>query len=218
MKAMILAAGEGRRMRPLTEHCPKPLLPLGDRPMIEHHIARLAAAGVTDIVINIAYLAEQIRQALGDGERWGVRIAYSYESQALETGGGVAQALPLLGEEPFLLINGDVLSDFPLDTLTTFSLPAGRLGHFILVPNPSHHPLGDFSLTANGLLQARDEDPVGRHYTFSGISLIRPELVANYPSRRAVFPLNEAFQWALAQQALSAELYRGVTFNGYSQR
>ena len=206
---MILAAGEGRRMRPLTEHCPKPLLCLDDRPMIEHHIARLAAVGVRDIVINIAYLAEQIRGTLGDGQRWGVNIVYSYEEHALETGGGVQQALPLLGEQPFLLLNGDVLSDFPLATLTSMSLPQSKLGHFILVPNPPHHPFGDFALAENGLLLGKDEHAPEPHYTFSGISLIRPELVASYPSRRAVFPLNEAFQWALAQRALSAELYCG---------
>ncbi len=150
MKAMILAAGRGERMRPLTDHTPKPLLAAGGKPLIVHHLERLARAGFRDLVINHAHLGERIAAALGDGSRWGVRIAYSPEGTALETGGGIFRALPLLGPEPFLVVNGDVWTDLDFAPL---ALPAGRLAHLILVDNPPHHPRGDFRL-ARGLVRA----------------------------------------------------------------
>ena len=150
MKAMILAAGRGERMRPLTDHTPKPLLAAGGKPLIVHHLERLARAGFRDLVINHAHLGERIAAALGDGSRWGVRIAYSPEGTALETGGGIFRALPLLGPEPFLVVNGDVWTDLDFAPL---ALPAGKLAHLILVDNPPHHPRGDFHL-AGGLVRA----------------------------------------------------------------
>lgn len=150
MKAMILAAGRGERMRPLTDHTPKPLLAAGGKPLIVHHLERLARAGFRDLVINHAHLGERIEAALGDGSRWGVRIVYSPEATALETGGGIFRALPLLGPEPFLVVNGDVWTDLDFSPL---ALPTGRLAHLILVDNPPHHPRGDF-LLAGGLVRA----------------------------------------------------------------
>ena len=150
MKAMILAAGRGKRMRPLTDHTPKPLLMAGGKPLIVQHLERLARAGFRDLVINHAHLGERIETALGDGSRWGVRIAYSPEATALETGGGIFRALPLLGPEPFLVVNGDVWTDLDFSLLT---LVAGKLAHLILVDNPPHHPRGDFHL-AGGLVRA----------------------------------------------------------------
>ncbi|MCH4564117.1 nucleotidyltransferase family protein [Halomonas sp. EGI 63088] len=183
MKAMILAAGLGTRMRPLTDHCPKPLLPAGDRPLIAHHLERLAVAGISEVVINVSYRAEQIIAALGDGSDFGVSIAWSREETPLETGGGIRQALPLLGEAPFLLINGDIWCD-----LDPASLPplGDDLAHLVLVDNPDHHPAGDFHLDDRGRVHARGEPRL----TFAGISLLQPSLVADQaPGAFALAPL-----------------------------
>src|SRR5690606_1318504 len=136
MKAMILAAGKGERLRPLTLHTPKPLLPVAGQPLIEYHLQALAAAGFDELVINHAWLGEQIVARLGDGSAWGLQIRYSAEEQPLETGGGILRALPLLGDEPFLLVNGDVFSDFPFARLRR---PLAGLAHLVLVDNPAHH-------------------------------------------------------------------------------
>ena len=183
MKAMILAAGRGERMRPLTDHTPKPLLPAGGRPLIEWHIRRLAAAGVRQLVINHAWLGAQIEQVLGDGNRLGVEIAYSPESTALETAGGIATALPLLGDAPFLVVNGDVLSDVDFTALQQQAAQLDgrtRLAHLLLVDNPPHNPAGDFGLLANGLLAARPD--AGNGLTFSGIAAYHPALFADTPA------------------------------------
>lgn len=183
MKAMILAAGRGERMRPLTDHTPKPLLPAGGRPLIEWHIRRLAAAGIRQLVINHAWLGAQIEQVLGDGSRLGVEIAYSPESTALETAGGIATALPLLGDAPFLVVNGDVLSDVDFTTLQQQAAQLDgrtRLAHLLLVDNPPHNPAGDFGLLANGLLAARPD--AGNGLTFSGIAAYHPALFADTPA------------------------------------
>lgn len=202
---MILAAGRGERMRPLTDTCPKPLLQAGGKPLIAWHLEALAAAGVREVVINHAHLGALLERALGDGARWGLRIAWSPENPALETAGGIAHALPLLGSEPFLVINGDVFCDFPLARALTIAaqMQAARLlAWCVLVPNPPHHPDGDFALT-DGLLDAGR-----RSLTFSGIGVYRPELFAGLdpdaPARLA--PL---LREAAARGRVGAELHDG---------
>lgn len=208
MKAMILAAGLGQRMRPLTDSLPKPLLPIAGKPLLQYHLEALRRAGIREVVINLAYLGEKIRAFVGDGGDFGLRVAYSPEPEPLETGGGVLRALPLLGDEPFLLINGDVWSDCPLVPFTTLQLSADQLGHLVLVPNPDFHPNGDFALRSDGILV--DDRPDLPCYTFAGISLLRPELLADYCRRREKFPLGEVLRVAVAGKQLSAEVYRGV--------
>ncbi|HMW72337.1 MAG TPA: nucleotidyltransferase family protein [Cellvibrionaceae bacterium] len=204
-RAMVFAAGEGRRMLPLTATTPKPLLPLGDSHLIGANLKRLAAAGITEVIINTAYLGEQIQAALGDGHGWGLRIVYSPEPFPLETGGALWQALPLLGEEPFVLLNADVLCDYPLAKLCRHELTGGAFGHLILVPNPEQHSQGDFALNTQGLVL-----PSGSpRYTFSGISLLHPNLVRQFPNARQVFPLREALSWAMQQGRITGEVYEG---------
>ena len=206
MKAMILAAGLGKRMRPLTDHTPKPLLPVGGKPLIEYHLEKLAALGVREVVINIAYLGQAIRDAVGDGSRWGVNVHYSQEPEPLETAGAINLAFPLLGDEPFLLVNGDVWTDYPLTPLCHHELAEGALGHLLMVNNPEYREAGDFALEA-GCVVAREADQVG--LTFSGISLLHPALVSGYPDRRRRFALREVFDRAIAQGQLTGELYDG---------
>lgn len=176
-RAMILAAGRGERMRPLTDHTPKPLLPVGGKPLIVWHIERLRAAGFTELVINHAHLGRRLEDALGDGSAFGVRIAWSPEATALETAGGIRHALPLLGEEPFVVINGDVFCDADFAALRTAaeSLRAeGPLAHLLLVDNPAHHTEGDFRLAADGHIHA-DGNP---RLTFAGLGAYHPALFA----------------------------------------
>lgn len=206
MKAMILAAGYGKRMRPLTDTTPKPLLKVADKPLILYHIEKLQALGVVELVINIAHLGEQIEAFLGDGSAFGVAISYSKESEPLETGGAILQALPLLGDAPFLLINGDVWSDYPLQLLLKKPLPQTCLGRLVLIANPDHNRSGDFALQGD-LLVPRLENIEG--FTFSGISLLRPTLIADCNCRRTVFPLREAFAEAIASGQLCGEAYSG---------
>jgi len=197
--AMILAAGRGERMRPLTDRTPKPLLPVAGKPLIEYHLEALAAAGVEEVVINLSWLGEQIPPALGQGERWGLRIRYSHEGPvALETAGGIRRALDLLGDGPFLVINGDVWTDYPLARL---SEPEG-LAHLVLVDNPPHHEQGDFVLDG-GAVRAGD----GVKLTFSGIGVYRPQLFAGLPDGPA--KLAPILREAMARGAVSGEHYRG---------
>lgn len=172
MKAMILAAGRGERMRPLTDTTPKPLLKVGGEPLIGWHLRRLKAAGIGEIVINHAWLGRQIEDTLGNGEAYGVKISYSPEGgKGLETAGGIATALPLLGNEPFLVINGDILTDIDFSAAhQAEELLAGGTAFLWLVDNPPHHPQGDFALAADGLVQAQG----GRMLTFGGCGLYRP--------------------------------------------
>ena len=170
MKAMILAAGKGERLRPLTLHTPKPLVRVGGVPLIEHHLRALAAAGFTEIVINHAWLGQQIEDHLGDGSRFGVSIRYSPEGEPLETGGGIFKALPLLGDEPFAVVNGDIWTDYDFGALRQ---PLTGLAHLVLVDNPAHHPTGDFSLSGK---QVEDGVPGGDTLTYSGIAVLHPEL------------------------------------------
>ena len=201
MRAMILAAGRGERMRPLTDHTPKPLLPVGGKPLIVWHIERLAQAGITELVINHAHLGQQIEQALGDGAAWGVQIQYSPEVQALETAGGIAQALPLLGEEPFMVINGDVFTDIDYGSL---ALPAGKLAHLVLVDNPPQHAQGDFAL-AQGLVS----DDIDPRLTFSGVGIYQPQLFAPVVRGQAA-KLAPLLRAAMSQQQVSGQHHRGI--------
>ena len=172
--ALIFAAGLGERMRPLTDKTPKPLLPVGGKPLIEWHLEKLAAAGVHYVVINTSHLADQFPDALGDGSRWGLRIRYAYEGTTpLETGGGMLNALPLLGSEPFIAVNGDIWTDADFAALPPE--PAG-LAHLLLVDNPPQHPAGDFVLDAHGLVQSHGADKL----TFSGIGVYRHALLQNW--------------------------------------
>jgi len=205
MKAMILAAGLGTRLRPLTETLPKPLLPLGGKPMICHHIERLVAAGVTQLVINVSWLGGLIEERLGDGAAFGARIRYSREPDGpLDTGGGMRRALPLLGEEPFLLVAGDVWSDYPLGRLAARRLPGGVLGHLVLVPNPAQHGHGDFSLDEAGRLGTALD---GRRRTYSGMSLLSPAVIEGWNER--IFPLREPLRAAALRGQLSGECWDG---------
>ena len=200
MKAMILAAGKGERLRPLTLHTPKPLLPVAGQPLIEYHLQALAAGGFDELVINHAWLGEQIVARLGDGSVWGLQIRYSAEEQPLETGGGILRALPLLGDEPFLLVNGDVFSDFPFARLRR---PLAGLAHLVLVDNPAHHPAGDFILH-EGL--ARSEGP-GQRLTYSGIGVLHPRLFDG--CQAGAFKLAPLLREAMREGLVSAEYYAG---------
>ena len=174
---MILAAGRGERMRPLTDTCPKPLLAAGGKPLIVWHIERLVAGGMRDLVINHAHLGHLLEDALGDGARFGARIRWSPEPPgALETAGGIRHALPLLGDAPFLVINGDTFVDWDVTAATT-ALSDHDLAHLVLVPNPQHNPRGDFALTAGGRVTNATDDRL----TFSGIGIYRPQLFADLP-------------------------------------
>lgn len=206
MKAMILAAGRGERMRPLTDTCPKPLLQAGGEPLIGWHLRRLKAAGFTEIVINHAWLGAKIEAALGSGAAYGVHIAYSPEGEkGLETAGGIATALPLLGDGPFIVVNGDVYTDYPFARLLAQApqLRAdGVLAHLVLTSNPEHNPNGDFSLDAAG----RVHDAPG--LTFSGIGVYHPALFANTPPG-APAKLAPLLRAAMARGQVSGECWNG---------
>ena len=180
MKAMILAAGRGERLRPLTLETPKPLIRVGGKPLIVWHLERLSRAGLTDVVVNTAWLGEQIEEALGDGHQYGVRIEYSREGTPLETLGGISRALPMLADEgDFLVINGDVWTDFdPARLLSDEGTEDGSLATLVLVENPEHHRGGDFILNDAGQVLG---EGAGRRYTFAGISRLNPELVRQAP-------------------------------------
>ena len=206
MKAMVLAAGRGERMRPLTDREPKPLLRVGGKRLIEYHLERLAAGGFRDVVINTAWLGDMIEAALGNGERYGLSITYSHERpEALETGGGIFHALPLLGSAPFLLVNGDVWTDIDFGALRR-PLPRNALSHLVLVPNPPQHMRGDF-LLEDGFV-AEGEGP--RH-TYSGIGIYTPEFFEGSIAGR--FPLLPLLKRAIAQRALSGELHEGEWYD-----
>jgi N-acetyl-alpha-D-muramate 1-phosphate uridylyltransferase len=214
MKALILAAGRGQRMRPLTDHTPKPLLAVHGKPLIVWHLEALARAGVTEVVINTAWLEAQIPAALGDGLRWGLRIAYSMEGRdhggALETAGGMAKALPLLGEV-FWLVSADIFApDFGFDAQQAqrFAQQKDRLAHLWLVPNPPYHPLGDFGLSSTGMGLAKGTGPDGLRYTYANLALCRAELCAAV-SVGTVAPLGPLLLDGMEKQRISAALYPG---------
>jgi MurNAc alpha-1-phosphate uridylyltransferase len=198
---MILAAGRGERLRPITDTTPKPLLRVRGQPLIERHVMGLARAGVERIVINLAWLGSQIREFLGDGARYGVAIVYSEEQpRALETAGGIFRALPHLGTGPFAVVNGDIFTDFPFETLR---LAADRDAHLVLVPNPPQHPRGDFGLEQGLALSA-----AASQRTFSGIGMYRSAFFAGCVD--GVFPLKPLLLRSMAAKRCSAELYTGV--------
>lgn len=205
-KAMILAAGLGQRMRPLTDTLPKPMLPAGGKPLLQYHLEALAAVGVHEVVINLAYLGDKIREFVGTGERFGLNVSYAQEPEPLETAGALLNALPLLGNEPFLLLNGDVWTDYPLEKLAARALTPETDAHLVLVTNPDFHPAGDFSPNAAGILE---NNPSREKFTFGGISLIHPRLISSYPNKRSKFPLVEVLRFAIEQSRISAEVYRG---------
>lgn len=191
MKAMILAAGLGNRMRPLTLHTPKPLLEVGGKPLIVWHIEKLTAIGVTEIVINTAWLGEKLAQALGDGSQFGVKILWSHEGEGLETAGGIIHALPLLGNQPFILLNGDVWTTMDFAPLLDVDLN-DNLAHLVLVENPQQHPEGDFTL-AEGKAYTFDQQVEGENLTFSGVSVISPKIFEGLEAgKRPLAPLLKA--------------------------
>jgi MurNAc alpha-1-phosphate uridylyltransferase len=202
-KAMILAAGRGERMGELTKAVPKPLLRVGEYALIEHTIFRLHATGIDDIVINVSYLGEQIKQALGDGSRYGVQIVYSEEKERLETGGGIVQALPLLGDEPFLVVSSDILTDYPFRKL----LPAPQgLAHLVMVPNPPYHLKGDYGLVAGKLTRNSH-----LNLTYANIGVYRPEMFTGY--QRGHFRLSTVLNPAIEAGLVSGESYDGSWHN-----
>ena len=201
MKAMILAAGRGERMRPLTDHTPKPLLLVAGKPIIEHTIEQLVAAGFTELVINHAHLGAQIEAKLGNGQQLGVIIHYSPEGeQGLETAGGIINALPLLGKDVFLVVNGDIATDFDFTTLKNIPVD---LAHLVLVPNPAHHPDGDFGINNAGLV----DEQATEQLTFSGIGLYSPKLFHGLEAgSRKLGPL---LRQAIAKQRVSGQTHTG---------
>lgn len=201
---MILAAGRGERLRPMTDKIPKPLIHVAGKPLIEHHLDRLKAAGYEEIVVNLSHLGDLIQERLGDGRRLGVRIEYSREGeQPLETAGGIIHALPLLGEEPFLVINGDIWCDHPL---AFAELAQGKQAHLVLVDNPPHHPAGDF-FYENGKIFTRG-DPL---LTFGGIGVYHPTLFKDHPAGKS--PLAPILRTAIDDDLVSAEHFTGKWFD-----
>jgi len=197
---MVLAAGRGERLRPLTDTLPKPLVAVGGRPLISWHLAALARAGVRVVVVNVSWLGEQLRAALGDGREFGVAIRYSEEGPVpLETGGGILRALPLLGPEPFLVVSGDVWTDIDFARVT---LEPDALAHLVLIPNPPHHPRGDFGLEGELVVSAAHE-----RFTYANVGLYRPEFFAGCTAVR--FPLLEPLNRAIAARRVRGELHRG---------
>ena len=201
MKAMILAAGKGERLRPLTLHTPKPLVRAAGVPLIEYHLRALAAAGFTEVVINHAWLGQQIEDYLGDGSRFGVSIAYSAEAEPLETGGGIFKALPLLGDQPFALINGDIFTDYPFAELRR---PLAGLAHLVLVANPGHHAGGDFCLRAG---QVSDVQVAQESLTYSGMAILSPALFAR--CQPGAFKLAPLLRAEMAAGQVSGEQFAG---------
>lgn len=200
---MILAAGRGERMRPLTDVTPKPLLPVAGKPLIVWHLEKLASAGIQEVVINLAWLGEKIPAMLGSGDRWGLSIHYSNEvALGLETGGGICKALPILGEEPFLLVNGDVFSAHDLRPLVERGLAGDCLAHLLLVDNPAHHPQGDFTLLETGAVQNK------AGLTFAGISVLSPRLFEGMPV--APFPLAPRLRQAMDRGLVTGEKHQGL--------
>ena len=198
---MILAAGRGERMRPLTDNLPKPLLKVAGKMLIEYHLENLKAAHITEVVINHAWLGEKIEKALGDGSRYGLNIHYSAEGEALETAGGIINALSLFDNEAFIVINGDIFCDYKLSNLPS---SLSGLAHLLLVENPMHHPQGDFALTTSGMLEQTGE----HKQTFSGIGVYHPDLFKDYPNGKlALAPI---LRKAMDQQQVTGESYQGI--------
>ena len=199
---MILAAGEGRRMRPLTDSLPKPLIEVDGKPLLAFHLERLVAAGFTDIVVNASYFSEQIEAFCDDGSRWGCHVKVVVEPKPLETAGGILNALPLLGDEPFALVNGDVFTHYPFEQLRRHDLK-NDLAHLVMIPNPTHHPEGDFQLSETRIVEAQTS-----RTTFSGLSVMSPRLFAGLaPGKLALRPVLDQ---AITLKRVSGELFPGL--------
>lgn len=209
MKAMILAAGVGERMRPLTDHTPKPLLRVAGIPLIEHHIRRLADAGIRELVVNVSHLGEQIVEFCGDGAKWGVAIVYSPEQSPLETAGGILQALPLLGTSPFLVVNGDVWIDYPFERLATYSPRGEERARLVMVDNPPQHPAGDFHLDDDGWIRVLAPGAVG--CTYAGVGLYTPAFFDGLS--RGKSPLRPLLDAAIARGELGGERHTGQWYD-----
>ncbi|HDY85875.1 hypothetical protein LCGC14_0605080 [marine sediment metagenome] len=205
MKAMILAAGRGERLRPYTDTTPKPLLKAGQYRLVEYIIQALVKAGITDIIINTAHLADQFPAILGNGQQYGANIIYSPEQEGgLETAGGIINALPLLGDEPFLIVNGDLWTDYNFQTLVEKPLSAESLCHLVMIVNPPHNPLGDFALSSSGLIHEQGE----HKYTYSGIGIYHPTLFEGLAVQRLA--LKPILLKAMTNAQISGELYQGA--------
>ena len=200
---MLLAAGRGERLRPLTDRVPKALVEAGGKPLIVWHLERLAASGCREAVINVSHLGERIVERLGDGARFGLRVVYSREAERLETAGGIAQALPLLGASSFLLVNADVYCECDFRRLLAFELGA-RLAHLVMVPNPPHRPRGDFTLDAGKVGSGS-----GPRYTYAGIAVIAPQLLAQVTQGQKA-PLAPLLYAAADRGLMSGELHHGL--------
>ncbi|MCU4581447.1 nucleotidyltransferase family protein [Acinetobacter gyllenbergii] len=206
MKAMILAAGLGNRMRPLTLHTPKPLLEVGGKALIVWHIEKLKAVGVTEIVINTAWLGDKLVAALGDGSQFGVTILWSHEGEGLETAGGIINALPLLGDQPFILVNGDVWTTMDFSSLLSVQLE-DKQAHLVLVENPPQHLKGDFIL-ANDLAYTFEQEQLGEALTYSGVAVLAPQMFAGLENGKR--PLAPLLKQAMQQQQVSAEKMQAI--------
>ncbi len=217
MKALIFAAGKGERMRPLTLDCPKPLLPVGGKMLIEWHLEKLAAMQIDEVVINTSWLASQFAKKLGDGDRWGLRIHYVYEGEhALETGGGMLNALDALGDRPFIIVNGDVYCDYDLQNL---ALPSDMLAHLVMVDVPAEKTQGDFDLSESGLLlPVNSQRPNARPLTYSGIGIYEPKLLEHWSEHctheisangKAIFKLAPILTAAIKAGRVSGEYHSG---------
>lgn len=205
MQAMILSAGRGERMRPLTDTCPKPLLPVNGKSLVHYHLEKLVKQGVKRVVINHAWLGHLIEQQLGDGRQFGLEICYSPEPHGgLETAGGIIRALPLLGDEPFWVINGDIYTEFDFAKLPR-TLAPNHHAHLLLVPNPSHHPHGDFGLK-HGILQPRQHGI--ESFTYAGMGLYSPQFFADYhPGSEQFLKLRPLLEQGVAGQRIAATVF-----------
>jgi MurNAc alpha-1-phosphate uridylyltransferase len=205
MKAMILAAGRGERMGNITQNCPKPLLRVKGRCLIDWHLIKLCDAGFKDVVINVAYLSKEIIEFVGDGSKWGLNISISEEGQALETAGGIKQAIKYLGDEPFAVINADIFSDYNYKNLKNRSLENKRMGHLVLVNNPEHNPKGDFGIMDDGILTMNSE----RSLTFSGIAIYDPKFFSELTERNKI-KLAPILEIAINKKCIQGELFEGL--------
>lgn len=198
---MILAAGRGQRLSPLTDNCPKPLIKVRGKALIEYHLEALRAIGIKQVVINISYLKDHLQKALGNGKKWDLQIDYSIEDPVLETGGGILKALPLLGTDPFIVMSSDIWTDFPLEQLKNKIMIEDHLAHLILVNNPEHNQAGDFGLKGNRAVNTKE-------YTYGNMGLYKPELFKNCTP--GVFPLAPLLRSAISKGLVTGEHYPGI--------
>jgi MurNAc alpha-1-phosphate uridylyltransferase len=205
LKVMLLAAGIGERMRPLTDRTPKPMLKVQGIPLLEHHIRRLVDAGFTDLVINVSHLAQQIVDYFSDGSRWGANIMWSHEDRPLETAGGIINALPLLGEGPFMVVNGDIWTDYPFAKLNDVVPQSNEGAHLVMVGNPPQHPQGDFVLGPGGKLTSRLPHESG--LTYAGLAVYTRGFLSGVAA--GVLPLRPLLDRAIERQCLYGEYYPG---------